>query len=123
MMPVSEPVEQHLLGQKVQFELVWATTLARSIRIKAGYLMLELLISFPLLILSLISGIYLVTSALLFLNAAYFVGFGNLDFTLERHKKYAGSLKLVPVIGVLFILPLATAASTVSVVKKLGLKQ
>ena len=139
MTPVSEKIEQHLLGHEIKSELDWATTLARSIRINTRNIILELLISFPLLILSLIPILNLATSLLLFITAAFYAGFGNLDYTLERHKKYADSIKfvkankgtacgngavfmlalLVPVFGVLFILPLSTAASTVSAIKKL----
>ena len=143
MTPVSERIEQHLLGQKVRSELNWATTLVRSIRINTRNFLLEILITVPLLILSLIPVLNLATTVLLFFIGAFYVGFGNLDYTLERHKKYADSIQfvkankgtacgngalfmlalLVPVVGVLFILPLSTAASTVSAVKKLKLKQ
>src|SRR5690554_8052550 len=70
---------------------------------------------------------------LLFLVQSYYAGFGNMDYTLERHFKYAESIQfvkknrglaigngivfmlvlLIPVVGIILVLPLSvTAAST-----------
>ena len=141
MSPISEKIEAHLTGKPTTFELSMPVTLARSIRINSRNLLIEILLTLPLLILSLIPVINLVTGILLFLLGAYYAGFGNLDYTLERHMKYKASKKfvqknkgtacgngtifmlalLLPIIGVALILPLSTAASTVSAVKKLNL--
>ena len=77
------------------------------------------------------------STAILFLMQAYFVGFGNLDFTLERHYSYKDSVRfvkqhrgiaigngivfilflLIPVIGIILVLPLSVTAATVETVK------
>ncbi|MEO9533420.1 MAG: EI24 domain-containing protein [Crocinitomicaceae bacterium] len=142
MSPISEKIEAHLTQKETTFELNMATTLARSIRINLRNLGMELLLTLPLLILSLIPLLNLITAVLLFLLGAYYAGFGNLDYTLERHMKYKASKKfvqsnkgiacgngtifmlalLIPVIGIALILPLSTAASTISAVNKMTVK-
>jgi CysZ protein len=142
MSPISERIEAHMTKREAKSKLSMRTTLLRSIRINFRNLLMELMLTIPLLILSLIPVINLITGILLFLLGAYYAGFGNLDYTLERHKKYTVSKKfvqshkglacgngtifmlalLIPVLGVALILPLSTAASTVSAVNKLNIK-
>jgi CysZ protein len=94
---------------------------------------MELWLTGIILIISLIPVIGWFTSLLLFFIQAYYAGFGNMDYTLERHFKYKESVAfvkthkgiaigngivfmlflLIPVIGVILVLPLSvTAAST-----------
>lgn len=139
MSPISEKIEWHLNGQQQKSEFDWTSTLTRSIRINTRNILLEFLISIPLLLLSFIPVLSLITSVLLFITAAFYAGFGNLDYTLERHKNYSASIKLIknnkglacgngtvfmlilmiPIVGVLIALPLSTAASTVSANNKI----
>jgi CysZ protein len=107
----------------------------RGIRINLRNLGWELVITIPLLILGLIPVVNFVTTPLAFLVQAYYAGFGNMDYTLERHYKYRESVNfvkknrglaigngivfmgclLIPVIGIIIVLPLsATAASVVT---------
>ena len=97
---------------------------------------MELLLTIPILLIGFIPIIGIASSVLLFLVQAYYAGFGNMDYTLERHFKYDESIKfvkqhrglavgngivfmlflLIPVIGIILVLPLSvTAASTETV--------
>jgi CysZ protein len=140
MSPVSEKIEAHLLGVAHQHRNTSnASQLWRGIRINARNLLLELLFTIPLLILSSIPGINIFTSILIFLIQAYYAGFGNMDYTLERHFKYDQSTKFVrnnsgiaigngivfmamlfiPVVGIILVLPLSVTASTTETLRLL----
>jgi CysZ protein len=138
MNPVSEKIEIHLLGEKSNLSEQHRNTsfheqLWRGIRINLRNLFMELWLTGIILIISLIPVIGWFTSLLLFFIQAYYAGFGNMDYTLERHFKYKESVAfvkthkgiaigngivfmlflLIPVIGVILVLPLSvTAAST-----------
>jgi len=138
MSPVSEKIEAHLtnntahIHRKTSFkEQLW-----RGIRINVRNLFKELLLTIPILILGLIPIIGIVSAVLLFLVQAYYAGFGNMDYTLERHLKYRESLRfvkknrgiaigngiifmlflLIPVIGIIIVLPLSVTAATIKTV-------
>lgn len=138
MSPVSEKIEHHLLGIKHEHrdttnrEQLW-----RAVRINVRNLLLELLFTIPLIILSFIPVLNIVTTVLIFLIQSYYAGFGNMDYTLERHFKYDESTKFVrkysgvaigngivfmtmlfiPVIGIILVLPLSVTASTTETVR------
>ncbi|WP_291870564.1 EI24 domain-containing protein [Maribacter sp.] len=145
MSPVSEKIEAHLTGnitrnhRKTTFrEQLW-----RGIRINVRNLFKEILFTIPLLLLSFIPVIGFVSTILIFLVQAYYAGFGNMDYTLERHFKYKESTRFVhkyrgyaigngivfmlflfiPIIGIILVLPLSvTAASkqTIAILEKEG---
>ncbi|GER58750.1 EI24 domain-containing protein [Patiriisocius marinus] len=138
MSPVSEKIERHLLGEHHTHRDTSGTEqLWRGIRINVRNLLYELLFTIPLLLLSLIPLLNIITSVLLFIIQSYYAGFGNMDYTLERHFKYNESTKFVqnnkgvaigngiifmamlfiPVIGIILVLPLSVTASTTETVR------
>ena len=143
MSPVSEKIEIHLTGRPPQtnrdttfFEQLW-----RGIRINGRNLIMELLLTIPLFILKFIPVVNIFSTALLFVVQAYYAGFGNMDYTLERHFNYSQSLNfvrknrglavgngivfilflLIPIIGVILVLPLSVTAATLKTVEALQL--
>lgn len=135
MGPVSEKIENHLLAveRHQHRETSFSEQLWRGIRINVRNLLMEIGWTIPLLLIGFIPVIGIAASILLFLVQAYYAGFGNMDYTLERHLKYDESIKfvkqhrgiaigngivfmlflLIPIIGIILVLPLSvTAAST-----------
>jgi len=144
MSPVSEKIETHLLGEDSKLihqhrNTSFQAQLWRGIRINVRNLFMELWLTVIILIISLIPVIGWFTSLLLFLIQAYYAGFGNMDYTLERHFKYKESVAfvrknrgaavgngivfmlflLIPVIGVILVLPLSVTAASTETVKLL----
>jgi len=143
MSPVSEKIEAHLLNNhnKIHRNTTFQEQLWRGIRFNLRNLSMELLLTIPILILGFIPVIGIISSILLFLTQAYYAGAGNMDYTLERHFKYKESLifvrqnrgiaigngivfmlfLLIPIIGVILVLPLSVTAATVKTVHALPL--
>lgn len=141
MSPVSEKIETHLTGVEKHDHRItsFKEQLWRGIRINVRNLFKELLFTIPILIISLIPVIGIFTSILLFLVQAYYAGFGNMDYTLERHFKYNESINFVrkhrgvaigngivfmlflfiPIIGIIIVLPLSVTAATLKTVELL----
>lgn len=138
MSPVSEEIETHLTGiEKHQHRnTTFGQQLWRGIRINLRNLGKELLITIPILMLKFIPVINIFSTVLLFLVQAYYAGFGNMDYTLERHFKYGESVQfvrkyrgiaigngivfilllLVPIIGIILVLPLSVTAASLKTV-------
>lgn len=134
MSPVSEKIEAHLFeGQHQHRDTSFHQQLWRGVKINVRNLFMELWLTLAILLISFIPIIGWFTSLLLFVVQAYYAGFGNMDYTLERHFPYKESVSfvrkhrgiaigngiifmlflLIPVIGVILVLPLSvTAAST-----------
>ncbi|WP_299762119.1 EI24 domain-containing protein [uncultured Dokdonia sp.] len=133
MSPVSEKIEAHLSGANhTHRETSFKAQLWRGIRINVRNLSMELLLTIPILLLGLIPVIGLISTVLLFLTQAYYAGFGNMDYTLERHYDYDKSIQfvrknkgqaigngivfmlflLIPIVGVILVLPLSVTAAT-----------
>ncbi len=141
MSPLSEKVEKHLTGQKVSAP--WNITrlihdFIRGLRIAIRNIIRELLLTLLLLLIGLIPALSPFTSIGIFLVQSYFAGFGNMDYTLERHFDYRGSiafvrnhkglalgngivfmLLLLTGIGFLIAPPWATVASTINTINTL----
>jgi CysZ protein len=135
MTPVSEKIEKHFYGdlKHVHRKTTNTEQLIRGVRINLRNLTKELLITLPILLLKFIPVVNVFSTILLFLIQAYYAGFGNIDYTLERHLDYKESVDfvsknkgfaigngivfmlflLVPIVGIILVLPLSvTAAST-----------
>ena len=141
MSPVSEKIELHLYGEHAHTHRntsFWAQ-LRRGIQVNMRNLLVELLLTIPILILGFIPILGLISSPLLFLVQSYYAGFGNMDYTLERHFGYKDSVRfvrsyrgvavgngivfmlmlLIPIFGIIMVLPLSVTASSTETLKLL----
>ncbi|BAO54619.1 hypothetical protein NMS_0610 [Nonlabens marinus S1-08] len=136
MSPVSEKIEKHLYpdlqSSITHRDTSYSAQLYRGIRINVRNLFFELLLTLPLLVLSLIPVVGIVFWIIGFLVQSYYAGFGNMDYTLERHFKYRESVDfvksnrgyaigngivfnamlLIPVIGIILVLPVSVTAAS-----------
>ncbi|MGV6832190.1 MAG: EI24 domain-containing protein [bacterium] len=138
MSPVSEKIEFYYTGKpaKNYTNINFSKQLARSIRISIRNFSKELLYTLPILLLKFVPVVNIFSTALLFLLQAYYAGFANMDYTLERHFTYKESvsfirkhrglaigngigfllLLFVPVVGIIMVLPLSvTSASVIAI--------
>ena len=141
MSPVSEKVEAHILGNTnhQHRDTSFREQLVRGIRINMRNLFKELLFVIPLVFLSFIPVVGIIATILIFVIQAYYVGFGNMDYTMERHFKYRDSIAFVskhkglaigngtifmfmlfiPILGLIITLPIAVVAASTETVKLL----
>ncbi|MFC5047580.1 EI24 domain-containing protein [Aquimarina hainanensis] len=141
MSPVSEKVERHLVGDisHIHRQTTFRAQLLRGIRINIRNLIRELIFILPLVVLSLIPVVGIVATILIFVVQAYYVGFGNMDYTMERHFSYKDSIEFVrkhrgvaigngllfmlmlfiPVLGFIFTLPISVVAASTETVRVL----
>lgn len=140
MGPISKRIENHFIGEQVStLESSSGQLLIRGLKIAFRNIARELILTIPILLLGLIPIIGLFSTILLFLMQAYFAGFGNMDYTLERHYNYKNSVRfvkrnrglatgngivfmlflLIPVVGVILVLPFSVTAATVETVKEI----
>ena len=139
MSPVSEKIEAHLTGDPAHNHrnTSFNAQLWRGIRINMRNLGKELLVTIPILLLKFIPVVNIFSTILLFLVQAYYAGFGNMDYTLERHYKYRESIHFVgkhkgiaigngivfilflfiPVLGVILVLPMSVTAASLKTVQ------
>ena len=138
MGPISKKIEDDFTGVTSQTQVSSPLTLVfRSIKISSRNLFRELLLSIPILILGLIPLIGFFSLFLLFLMQAYFAGFGNMDYTLERHFSYQKSIQfvkankgiaignglvfmlflLIPFVGIILIIPFSVTSATIATLK------
>lgn len=143
MSPVSEKIEEFLIGKKEYHQkTTFKEQLIRGVRINVRNLFRELFFTIPILLISIIPVIGFFSTILLFVMQAYYAGFSNMDYTLERHFKYKQSINfvknnkglaigngiifmlflLVPIIGVVLVLPLSVTAATTETIKNIEQK-
>jgi CysZ protein len=137
---LSEKVERLLYGGAApQFSAAqFVSDLVRGIRIAIRLITRELFFTLLLLLLGLIPIFAPFVPFVLLAMQAYYAGFGNIDFTLERYFRVRKSVQFIrqnrgmaigngmvylllyfTVIGFLFALPLGTIAGTMEAMKKL----
>lgn len=141
MSPMSEKIEMRMLGVKHEVPFSFSKfigDLVRGLTIALRNIIRELSFTLMLFFIGLIPIFTPFTSILIFVVQSYYAGFGNMDFTLERHHRVRGSVRfvrrnwglaigngaiflllLLTGIGFLFAIPLSTAAATVETVKRL----
>lgn len=141
MSPVSEAIEKHLNGEVGgKLHKRFFPQLKRGIQINIRNLFMELLLSIPVLLLGFVPVIGVVSTVLIFLLQAYYAGFGNMDYTLERHMSVGESIRfvkarrgmaigngipfmlllLIPILGVILVLPLSVTASSYLTVQEIS---
>lgn len=141
MSPLSERIESLMTNSDVGTPVstsVMLQGLARGVRITLRNLSREIGISLLLLALSFFPFFAPITGVLLLATQAYFAGFGNMDFTMERYfivpdavdfvrenKFYAignglvfVSLLFIPLLGAMIAVPLGAGAATIGVVER-----
>lgn len=141
MSKLSEKVESQLTGRPSNHPFTAKQIikdLSRGLRIALRNIVRELSATLFLFLLGLFPLFTPFTTVLIFLLQSYYVGFGNMDYTLERHKGYRESIQFVrknrslatgngavfmlllfTFIGFFFALPLGTVAATIETVKRL----
>lgn len=141
MSPVSEKIEAHYKGsQHLHRDTTFKEQLVRGVRINLRNLGLELFITLPILLLNFIPIIgSIIAAVLLFVTQSYYAGFGNMDYTLERHFKYRESIDfvksnkgqaigngmvfmlflLIPLVGIILVLPISVTAATIQTIELL----
>ncbi|CAL2092080.1 EI24 domain-containing protein [Tenacibaculum sp. 190524A02b] len=144
MSPVSEKIEDYYRGENHKHrETSFHEQLIRGIRINVRNLSRELMLTVPILLLGLFPIIGIVAPIILFLMQAYYAGFGNMDYTLERHFKYRESINfvktnkgvaigngivfmlllLIPIVGIILVFPLSVTAATTETIKIIQSKE
>lgn len=138
---LSEKVEAQLTGNysNASFSIGGAISdLIRGLRLSIRNLIRELFFTFILLLIGLIPLFGWIAPVLIFLVQSFYAGFGNADYTLERHcsvsqsvrfaRRYKGlmmgngtvfMLLLMTGVGFLIAPPLATVAATIESVERL----
>lgn len=140
MGPISKIIEDDFNGVVSQNSTSTSKgLLIRGIRISLRNLLREFILTIPILLFGLIPVIGLFSALLLFLSQAYFAGFGNMDYTLERHFSYKKSILfvknnrglaigngivfmlflLIPFVGVILVHPFSVTAATIVTVKSM----
>ena len=141
MGPISKIIEDDINGVVSQVKTSTPSgLLMRGIRISLRNLLRELVLSIPILLFGLIPVVGFFSVVMLFLMQAYFAGFGNMDYTLERHFSYQKSIffvkknkgiamgngivfmlfLLIPFLGVILVHPLSVTAATIVTVKSIN---
>lgn len=144
MSPVSEKIEAHLTGVQHEYRNTSnASQLMRAIKINVRNLIRELILTIPILLLGFVPVIGIVAPLLLFIVQAYYIGFGNMDYTLERQMGFKESIAfvkrnrgsaigngavflgvlIIPVVGFIIVLPLAVTAASIQTLTLLKQQQ
>ena len=142
MSPLSERIENHMNGDSgsVKFDVVrMAGEMIRGIRVSLRNILREIFFTFLLFVLSLVPLVGFISAPAIFIVQSYYAGFGNMDYTLERHmgvresalfvRDYKGLavgngmifllILMIPIVGLFFAPGLATVASAIETLDRL----
>ena len=142
MSPLSEKIENHMKGNSssASFNVGrMAGEMIRGVRVSLRNILRELFFTFLLFIISFIPLVGVISAPAIFIVQSYYAGFGNMDYTLERHmgvrqsalfvRDYKGLavgngmlfllILMVPVLGLFFAPGLATVAGAVETIERL----
>ena len=147
MSPLSQKIEENMLGKQgmykgFQFSKAIKDIL-RGLRLALRNIFREVFFNLLLIIAGLIfPPIAIFTTVAIFLVQAYYAGFGNMDYTLERHHNVSGSARFVrrhrmlalgngtvfmgllfTGVGILIAPPLSAVAATLETIPRLELPQ
>ena len=93
---ISQKVESHVRGEVSVSGINVFGEMIRGLRINLRNIIRELVLTILLLIISVIMPwLAWLTGTLIFLVQAYYAGFGNMDYTLERYYSTVGSVSFV----------------------------
>lgn len=98
MSPLSARIENRIKGRhsKSGFSIVsFSKEMLRGFRVALRNVSRELFYSLLLVIISFIPGMAIITTPLLFLVQAYYAGFANMDYYMERHYSVRDSVTFV----------------------------
>jgi CysZ protein len=147
MSPLSEKVERYARGEdspRTSFSLRQVISdIIRGIRINVRNMIREIIFTIFLLLAGFIPLVGLLSPFAILIIQAYYAGFGNMDFTLERHfgvkgsvvfvRRYKGlavsnglvfiGLLAVPVVGLFFAPSLCTIAATLESAKRIPVSE
>jgi CysZ protein len=139
---LSEKVENQLVGKdsgvRISLKQI-ISDIVRGLKIALRNIFREIGATLLLLLFGLIPVFTPFSTILIFVLQAYYAGFGNLDFMLERHYRFRDSVKFVQnnrllaigngavfmlmlytFVGFLFALPLGTVAATIAATDRIG---
>lgn len=93
---VSQKVERKLTGDIHPSGMSWASEILRGLILTLRNILREILLTLVLLILSIIlPWLAWLTAPMIFVVQAYYAGFGNMDYTLERYTSTSESIDFV----------------------------
>ena len=99
MTPLAQKVEEHMTGRYKKYSgfngMQAVKDFFRGITIALRNIIRELIYIIPLFVIGLIPMFSIPCMILIFLIQAYYAGFGNLDYTLERHYSVRESARFV----------------------------
>lgn len=135
---VSERIEHKISDQAVDGGGFNFAAIARGIRLSLSNIFRELGLTLFLLVMSLFPLVGIISAPAIFIVQAYYAGFGNMDYTMERYFNISQSrsfvsrnkgiaigngigyvlLLMIPIVGLFFAPTLATISCTKAVLKR-----
>jgi len=135
---VSEKVEKQISLEPAQAGAFNFSAIIRGLRLSLSNIFRELGLTLALLVVSIFPFVGIVSAPAIFIVQAYYAGFGNMDYTMERYYNIPQSrsfvsrnkgiaigngvgyvlLLMIPIVGLFFAPILATVSCTKAVLRK-----